>query len=143
MASGIKDPVEALRFRPRENYLRKPLPSARDDRITDLIETLRDEESVTLVAEAVATVETVLSPYVQRVAALAVRSGKARYLHAGLRAAALMGVGDDPREVAVVLALLWRSAELLNLEPRTWNGIRRHRRCARQARDVTAGLCTA
>ncbi|MER7459559.1 hypothetical protein [Micromonospora sp. NPDC126480] len=109
---------EMLRFRPREDYLRKPMPSERDERITGLVEKLGEGPAFEAATRSVAAVgETVLSPYVQRAAALAVRLATPRYLRAGLRAAALMGASEDPRDVAIVLALLWRSAELLKLDP--------------------------
>ncbi|HEX5594567.1 MAG TPA: hypothetical protein VFX61_00880 [Micromonosporaceae bacterium] len=114
----FSDLGEVLRFRPREEYLRKPMPSERDERITSLVEALRDRPAIEAATRSVAAVgETVLGPYVQRAAALAVRLATPRYLRAGLRAAALMAANEDPRDVVIVLALLWRSAELLKLDP--------------------------
>jgi hypothetical protein len=109
---------EALRFRPREEYLRKPMPSERDELITSLIEALGDTSAVEAAARSVVAVgDTVLGPYAERAAALAVRLALPRYLRAGLRAASLMATNEDPRDVAIVLSLLWRSAELLELDP--------------------------
>lgn len=120
MSGTPPDVAEVLRLRRRENYLDTPLPSARDSQITELAETLRDEESITRAARSVAAAgETVLSPYAQRAAGLAVRQRAPRFLRAGLRATALMAAGGDPRDVAIVLSLLWRSAELLGLDPAT------------------------
>ncbi|GIJ25059.1 hypothetical protein Vqi01_02210 [Micromonospora qiuiae] len=110
--------ADVLRFRPREEYLRMPMPSERDERITGLVEALRDRLAVEAAARSLAAMEeTVLSPYVQRAAALAVRLDAPRYLRAGIRAAVLMAANEDARDVVIVLALLWRSAELLKLEP--------------------------
>ncbi|GAB3812098.1 hypothetical protein [Micromonospora zhanjiangensis] len=109
---------EVVRFRPREEYLRRPMPSDRDERITALVEALSDGAAVEAATRSLTAVgETVLGPYVQRAAGLAVSQGTPRYLRAGLRAAALMATQDDPRDVVIVLALLWRSAELLQLSP--------------------------
>lgn len=118
MPSRTPDARDVLKFRPREDYLDSPLPSVRDDQITEFTASLLDEESVDHAAGAIATTpETVLGPYIQRAAALAVRQAAPRFIHAGLRAAALMAVDGDPRDVAVALALLWRSAERLLLDP--------------------------
>ncbi|MFY1672500.1 hypothetical protein ACN27G_21440 [Plantactinospora sp. WMMB334] len=109
---------DALRFHPREQYLTRPMPTDRDEQITRLLGALRDERAIAVAAGSVAALgDTVLSPYVQRAAALAVRHAAPRYLRAGLRAAALLAADGDPRDVVVVLALLWRSAELLTLDP--------------------------
>ncbi|WP_422771993.1 hypothetical protein ACN28C_02475 [Plantactinospora sp. WMMC1484] len=115
--SGEKEAVEVLRCWPREGYARRPLPSARDRSIGELVETLRNEDDVARVARAVATTETVLGSYAERAAALAVRTDDPRHVRAGLRAAALMAANADPRDVVIALALLWRSAEILLLDP--------------------------
>ncbi|HEY9472242.1 MAG TPA: hypothetical protein VIS06_00155 [Mycobacteriales bacterium] len=118
MSSADRGVRELLVPRPRENYLRSPLPAPRDQRIGALVDQLESPDDFARVAAGIADLaETVLDVYAQRMAVLAVRRTAAEPLRQGLRAACLANSVDDPRNVIVVLGLLWRSAELIGLSP--------------------------
>ena len=111
--------AEALRPRRREPYIEAPIPSPRDRVIARLIDSLSDEVAVDSAAtELPPGHATVLGAYAQRMAALAVRERSPAFLWSGLRAVALATAHqEDRRDLIIVLALLWRSAEHLQLEP--------------------------
>ena len=114
----LPDLARVIRFRPREDYLGLPIPSARDDEITRHIERLVDEAAMEASAKRVRTLfETNLSPYAQRMAALAVRRRDPAPIRNGMRAAALESATADPRDAVIVYPLLWRSLVKLGFDP--------------------------
>lgn len=103
----LPDLARVIRFRPREDYLGSPIPSA-----------LVDEAAVEASAKRVRMLsETNLSPYAQRMAALAVRGRDLAPIRNGMLAAALESATPDPRDAVIVYALLWRSLEKLCFDP--------------------------
>jgi hypothetical protein len=91
------------------------LPAVRDTEIADRVEALLDERPLpTLDPGQVA----VLSTFAERMATLARRTRDAGRLRAGLDAMVLAHLGTADRDAVVPLALLWRSAEVLDLDPR-------------------------
>jgi hypothetical protein len=91
----------------------------RDRIISRLLDGLGDEVAIGSAATEIPPgQETVLGPYTQRMASLAVRGRSPTFLRSGLRAVALASAHqEDRRDLIVVLALLWRSAEHLRLDP--------------------------
>jgi len=93
----------------------------RDHEITDLV---TKAETTDQLAALTAMIEpgqhsTILDTYAQRAAALAVQRQDPNLLRLGLLALAVAYVKTrDFRDNLVTLALLWRSAELLALDPR-------------------------
>src|SRR5262249_46769613 len=98
-----------------KGYLNRPIPVARDTEIRDLLATASPQALATVLDQSHASV---LQAFAERMAALAVRRHDPDVLRDGIRAvAAAFEVADDEREVLLVLPLLWRSAELLELDP--------------------------
>lgn len=100
-------------------YGASPLPSERDGEIAALVAYLVEElrpDTPNLALEACHA--PVLLAFAERMATLAIRRHSADHLRDGLRAVALAGsVASDPREVLLILPLLWRSAQILGLDP--------------------------
>jgi hypothetical protein len=98
-----------------EGYLSRPIPVARDTEIRDLLAAAPPQTLAAVLDQSHAPV---LLAYAERMAALAVRRHDPDVLRDGIRAvAAAFTVTADEREVLLVLPLLWRSAELLGLDP--------------------------
>ncbi len=95
------------------------LPCERDREIARIVERLaRRPEGLPLPGSLGVRHGHVFVAFAERMASLAVRRRSAEYLHVGLLAAALAAsVSDDPREAILVLPLLWRSAQILGVDP--------------------------
>jgi hypothetical protein len=91
------------------------LPAVRDTEIADRVRELLASRPVpSLDPGRVA----VLSAFAERMATLARRTGSVDRLRAGLDAMVLAHLGAADRDAVVPLALLWRSAEVLGIDPR-------------------------
>jgi hypothetical protein len=91
------------------------LPAVRDTEIADRVAGLLGQRPLpTLEPGPVA----VLSAFAERMATLARRTGDADHLRAGLDAMVLAHLGTADRDAVIPLALLWRSAEVIDLDPR-------------------------
>lgn len=92
-----------------------------------MLPTSRDAEIAALVESLVAAPggaprpshlqRRVLLAYAERMASLARRESSAHHLRSGLAAVAITPDDDDVRDAIPVQALLWRSAEVLGLDP--------------------------
>jgi hypothetical protein len=97
-----------------EGYLSRPIPVARDTEIRDLLAATSPQALAAVLDQSHAPV---LLAFAERMAALAVRRHDPDVLRDGIRAAAAAFEVADEREALLVLPLLWRSAELLGLDP--------------------------
>ena len=103
-------------------YLSWELPSPRDYEIRDFLHALVTQQAVheprgqsgTTITEGEGLV---LLVFAERMASLAVRHHDESLLQAGLSAARVACQAVDPREVILILPLLWRSAEYLQVDP--------------------------
>jgi hypothetical protein len=101
-------------------YGPQPIPVERDSQIAELLESYvsapegeRDDFRGRLGERHVS----VLWAFAERMASLAVREGSAQPLRQSLLALALAGDRHDVREGIMILPLVYRSAELLGVEP--------------------------
>lgn len=96
-----------------EGYGNWVLPSARDDEIGTEVERLLGD----LLVELPDGADMVLRTYAARMASLARRELDLDRVRAGLAAVVLAARGGEPRDVLVVVPLLWRSASVLGADP--------------------------
>lgn len=104
---AILDPAQ------NEGYGNWPLPCVRDEEIGDLVRALLGPGAV----QPHARHAPVLLAFAERMATLARRDASPEQLRLGLAAAGLAVATGDPREGLLVLPLLWRSADVLGLDP--------------------------
>lgn len=105
--------VSVLDPRANEGYLEWPLPSTRDDEIARLIDHL-----IRSAGEGLVPVHgEVLVAFAERMASLARRNRSPETIRYGLLSLVLAWPIIEPQEGIVVLPLLWRSAEVLGLDP--------------------------
>jgi hypothetical protein len=90
------------------------LPAVRDTEIADRVAALLGQRPLPPLEPGPVAV---LSAFAERMATLARRTGDADRLRAGLDAMVLAHLGTADRDAIVPLALLWRSAEVLGLDP--------------------------
>lgn len=127
-----------LRVDPSEGYIDAPIPSVHDEEIAQICRVLNTRDDYESVRRQLAHLKaTLLPPFAERMAVLAVRKRDEQWLILGLRAAALASKIEDIRNVMVNLALLWHSAELIGLAPESQFG-----RVAREADDFGEALTT-
>lgn len=108
--------LEILEPSQNEGYLNWVLPTARDREIENLVISL--VESGDDARRPTHLQRRVLLAFAERMAILARRDGSPDRLRAGLLAVALTpDGGDDVRDAIPVQGLLWRSAEVLGLDP--------------------------
>lgn len=99
-------------------YGRTPLPNELDALVESFVEAyvLADPSERELAEALPRMASEVLTAYCEREATLAVRLRSARALRLSLLAAGIAAVlGDDPREIMLVLVLPWRTARHLAL----------------------------
>lgn len=90
------------------------MPSARDEQISRLVDGLRTEGEYAVAAAALSGMtETLLPPFAQRMAVLAVRERNYSRIVAGLRAVVLASILNPERELVINLSLLWNSAVII------------------------------
>lgn len=107
-----------LRVDPKERYISTPLPSPHDEEIAGICRGLNVQDDYQRVEANLAHLDaTLLPPFSERMAVLAVRRIDEQWLVLGLRAAALASRIEDIRSVMVNLALLWHSAEMIGVSP--------------------------
>jgi hypothetical protein len=112
--------LDILDVESNAGYLGRPLPSARDDEITALLDRARQDGRATQLVDLLRPrQDAVLRAFAERMAALAVRAGDRAVLRNGLLSAAVAFVVPDVdvREVLLILPLLWHSAGRLELDP--------------------------
>lgn len=99
-------------------YLDNPLPTGRDADIIQLLKTTVSDRSLEELAGDLSHRNVpVLVVFAERMASLAVRAHQVAALRAGLMAVSLCFSIGAGREAQMVLPLLWRSAELLGVDP--------------------------
>ncbi len=91
------------------------LPAVRDGEIADRVASLLAQRPLPVLDPGRVAV---LSAFAERMATLARRTGDAGRLRAGLDAMVLGHGGAADRDAVVPLALLWRTAEVLDVDPR-------------------------
>ena len=98
-----------------------PLPSERDEVIAALLDRIAQHPDVPAVRSVLNREQgDVLAAFAERLASLAVRDphNGPMHLRRGLLALGLaFGTAPDYRDVMLVLPLLWRSAQILGLDP--------------------------
>jgi len=111
----MSDPIDISVLDPNTNegYLDWPMPSRRDDEIASLIDNLVSSAGKGLSPGHAG----VLMAFAERVATLARRNRLPQSIRTGLLSAVLAWPFIDPHEGMLVLSLLWRSAEVLGLDP--------------------------
>lgn len=107
-----------LRVNPKEGYINAPLPSVHDREIAGICRGLNVQDDYERTMCDIAHLEaTLLPPFSERMAVLAVRKRDEQWVVLGLRAAALASRIEEIRSIVINLALLWHSAELIGLTP--------------------------
>lgn len=110
--------LKILEISENKGYLTWPLPSKRDNEISELIESLVESHTSWTEAGITKDHSKVLSVFAERMSILAVRNKYPTNLHKGLLALGMAYYNsDDWRDVLLIFPLLWRSAEILNLDP--------------------------
>jgi hypothetical protein len=96
-----------------------PIPSVRDEQTTRLIDRVATPENRQALRTIFSSIhETSLTSYVERMAALAVRTKSELPIRRGLIAAGIAAtITTDDREVILRLPLLWHSMDLLHIDP--------------------------
>lgn len=112
MTDGTDD-LDVLTSTAGQGYLHWPLPCATDQQIRELVDALVGKDPIELTREQ----SGVLKTFAERMASLSRFKSDAGHLRAGLLAAVFATGSEDGREVLLVLPLLWRSAEVLGLDP--------------------------
>lgn len=114
--TGATDAADEDVLAPEANvgYLTWRLPAVRDREIADRV---ASELAADPVAELDAGNAAVLAAYAERMATRARRTSDPTHLRAGLDAMVLAHLGVVDRETVAPLALLWRSAEVLGVDP--------------------------
>ncbi len=111
----LPESVEVLDPRHNEGYGGWQLPCTRDEEIAELLKELdRDGSSEINLTSREAPV---LRVFAERMASLARRQESVSHLRFGLEALALAVRLGDSREALVVMPLLWKTAEVLSLDP--------------------------
>lgn len=94
------------------------LPCERDTEIAELLDRLDQPGDLAGLRGLLDTrYSTVLLAFAERMASLARRDRTPSHLRRGLLAAGLAASIGDQREATLVLPLLWRTAEILDLDP--------------------------
>ena len=107
--------LDVLEPAENEGYLNWVLPTARDAEIAALVDALT--ASPGRGPRPSHLQRRVLLAYAERMAVLARRESSPDRLRSGLAAVAITADDDDARDAIPVQALLWRSAEVLGLDP--------------------------
>jgi hypothetical protein len=110
-----RDPIDVSVLDPKANegYIDWPLPSSRDDEIARLIDKLVGSAGEGLSPQH----GQVLMAFAERMASLARRIRLPQAIRTGLLSVVLAAPLIDRHEGMLVLPLLWRSAEVLGLDP--------------------------
>ncbi len=112
--------IDALEGQKTVGYLKWPIPHELDEKISRVVDRLADHPQMTEVLELLGDDHSdVLGCFAARMSMLAVREGSPERLRTGLVAAGIAcKLTADIRERLMELPLLWRSAQLLGLDPK-------------------------
>lgn len=119
MPDNDRPNLEVLGPGMNEGYLKWSIPHERDGQIAEVVDRFaRDIEQGRPRAPLNGDQGKALAGFAERMAALAVRERDPEHLRRGLLALGLAAsVSYDIREEILVMPLLWRSAELLGIDP--------------------------
>jgi hypothetical protein len=115
MSNDFDELRRYIAINPEDHYLKSAMPSARDSHIATIIGRVRTEADYHNAVAALGGLrETLLPAFAQRMSVIAVRKADISYVLDGLRAILVANAVENARELVILLALLWHSAELID-----------------------------